>query len=83
MYITDNRKPYTVPFGSLNHGDVFAMDDENDDTNKFYLMKTENEHQAVLLGDRTGNGYRVGKMWGLTDDTEVEPLQGSLSVWNK
>lgn len=81
MYITDKRKPHTVPFGSINRGDVFAMDDEDDCTNKFYLMKIEGEHRAVLLGDRNGDGYRVGEVWEFSDDEEVEPLHGSLSVW--
>ena len=83
MYITDKRKPHTVPFGSLNRGDVFAMDDEDDCSNKFYLMKTENEHQAVLLGERSGEEYRLGEMWELLDTEQVEPLRGDLSVWSK
>lgn len=83
MYITDKRKPHTVPFGSLNRGDVFAMDDEDDCNNKFYLMKTEKEHQAVLLGERSGEEYRLGEMWELHDTEQVEPLRGDLSVWSK
>ena len=83
MYITDKRKPHTVPFGSLKRGDVFAMDDEDDYTNKFYLMKTEGEHQAVLLGERSGEDYRLGEIWELHDEAEVEPLRGDLSVWSK
>ena len=47
MYITDKRKPHTVPFGSLNRGDVFAMDDA-DEHNKFYLMKTEIKKLLLL-----------------------------------
>lgn len=81
MYITDKRKPHTVPFGSLKRGDVFAMDDEDDCTNKFYLMKIEGEQKAALLGDRNGDGYRVGEVWEFSDDDEVEPLRADVSVW--
>lgn len=83
MNITDRRKPHTIPFGSLNHGDVFAMADEDDCTNKFYLMKTEGEHQAVLLGERNGDDYRLGEIWELHDEVDVEPLRGELTVWAK
>ena len=40
MYITDKRKPNTVFFGSLKYGEIFAMTDEDDECNKFYLIKT-------------------------------------------
>lgn len=83
MYITDKRKPHTVPFGSLKRGDVFAMEDEHDYSNKFYLMKTEGELQAVLLGQRNGDDYRLGEIWDLSDEAEVEPLRGDLTVWAK
>ena len=39
MYITDKRKPNTVFFGSLKYGEIFAMTDEDDECNKFYLIK--------------------------------------------
>ena len=83
MNIADKRKPNTMPFGSLDCGDVFAMNDEYDYSNKFYLMKTEGEHQAVLLGQRNGDDYRLGEIWDLPEEVEVEPLRGELTVWAK
>ena len=83
MYITDKRKPNSVPFGSLCRGDVFAMDDSDDYNNKFYLMKIEGEHRAVLFGERNGDNYRSGEIWDFSDEAEVEPLRGDLTVWAK
>lgn len=83
MYITDKRKPHTVPFGSLKYGEIFAMADEDDESNKFYLIKTRCENQAVLLGERGGDDYRLGEVWTLPEETEVEPLRGDLTVWAK
>ena len=83
MYITDKRKPNTVFLGSLNYGEIFAMTDEDDENNKFYLIKTRGENQAVVLGERNGDDYHLGEIWTLPEDTEVEPLRGDLTVWSK
>lgn len=83
MYITDKRKPHTVTFGSLKYGEIFAMADEDDESNKFYLIRTRGENQAVVLGERNGEDYRLGEIWTLPEETEVEPLRGDLTVWAK
>lgn len=83
MYINDKRKPNTVPFGTLSFGAIFAMNDEDDEQNKFYLIKTRETNKAILLGERGGEDYRVGEVWHIPDEEEVEPLRGDLTVWAK
>lgn len=83
MYITDKRKPNTVPLGCLDYGEIFAMADEDDESNKFYLIKTRGENQNVVLGERNGENCRLGEIWTLPEETEVEPLRGDLTVWSK
>ena len=83
MYITDKRKSNTVFLGSLEYGEIFAMADEDDESNKFYLIKTRGKNQNVVLGERNDEESRLGEIWTLPEETEVEPLRGDLTVWSK
>jgi hypothetical protein len=83
MTIVDKCKPHTVFLGSLKYGEIFAITDEDDVNNKFYLIKIQGENQVVVLGERNGEEYRVGEIWTLSEETEVEPLRADLTIWNK